>query len=217
MADLINKQELDELIIKGKQDDQEAISMILKQYSKCIWKIVHVNATKLYNKMIDYEDLYQEGIIGALAAIKSYIPNDTTSFTTYLYIVCQRRIVRYILKINNVYANERNMSSFNVEEESAIYNIQIDVKASNTSNSLARKDIIIQAIKSLGVIEQKVMHLYLKEMSYQEMSKALNMNKKQIDYRIQKSKKLLLAYINKLEETNKIKINYEQDDALFIN
>ena len=68
-----------EILSLSKEGDNEALTFIITRYRAA----VEVLASKYSDSPIEREDLIQEGMIGLLAAIKSYDSSKGASFKTY--------------------------------------------------------------------------------------------------------------------------------------
>lgn len=61
-----------------------------------------VRSTSIY---AEYDDMYQESLLGLYRATKLYNPKNNTKFSTYAYKAINSFILRYIIKINGYKSN----------------------------------------------------------------------------------------------------------------
>ncbi len=74
---------LKKLVEKAQAGDEKAIQGLIDKYEALIWKIVR--KYQYSEPSLSPEDLYQEGVIGVLNAIKTYKSDRGAIFTTWVY------------------------------------------------------------------------------------------------------------------------------------
>ena len=89
-----------ELLYLIEENSDEAIAKIIERYTPKIRKIIGKYKTKGLALGLDISDLFQEGLIGLISAIKSFDKEKETSFKTYADIIIEREILD-ILKRND--------------------------------------------------------------------------------------------------------------------
>ena len=97
-------EDINAILKKAQSGDNEAISLILKEYSK----LLSFNAQKYYLVGAEQEDLVQEGILGLLKAIKFY-DETKSSFSSFAFLCIRREMISAIRKANtqkNMVLNE---------------------------------------------------------------------------------------------------------------
>lgn len=195
----LSNEEIKALLVLARKQDEQAINKIIKNYNRCLWKIIHSCCSKLYVRSCDYDDLYQEGVLGILAAIEHYKDNEDTTFTTYVYLICTRRIHKLVSSNYKLYTTERQLSSLKVEDESRIYNVASDdVSVSEQMHQRLKMDILKKVMLTLDDKEKQIIYLYLREKTYKEIAERMMLNVKQVDYQIRKCKLKLLDAIKAL-------------------
>ena len=79
-------EDINAILKKAQSGDNEAIDLILKEYSK----LLSFNAQKYYLVGAEKEDLVQEGILGLLKAIKFY-DETKSSFSSFAFLLNSTR------------------------------------------------------------------------------------------------------------------------------
>lgn len=174
--DKFNNMNETEILNLAKDGDNEAISFIIQKYKYISIKL----ASEWTNSFIEPEDLMQEGMIGLLAAIKSYDESKKISFLSYAYTCVGNSIQTALRKVNRKKDFPKN-SLVPFEKEF------VDGKANSLSaedSFLAEESVSMllqQLDKSLSKMENSVLRLFLVGCSYNEIAQRLNKSPKAID------------------------------------
>ena len=153
------------------------------------YKYLVVNLANKYIKQYpfyknDYEDFYQEGMIGLSEAIDKYDSNLKASFTTFAYI-CIRA------KMNNWFRKNLNNNILEIKEET---------EEEFESPSYIENDIVFMNLKdklkeykfNLSLDDSQIFELYINDFNSREISELLEINQKMVEYKILKIKKDLV-------------------------
>ena len=184
--DKFNNMNETEILNLAKDGDNEAISFIIQKYKYISIKL----AAEWTNAFIEPEDLMQEGMIGLLAAIKSYDESKKISFLSYAYTCVSNSIQTALRKVNRKKDIPKN-SLVPFEKEF------VDGKANSLSaedSFLAEESVSMllqQLDKSLSKMENSVLRLFLVGCSYNEIAQRLNKSPKAIDNALQRIRKKL--------------------------
>ncbi|UKI23439.1 MAG: sigma-70 family RNA polymerase sigma factor [Anaerotruncus sp.] len=186
--DKFNNMNETEILNLAKDGDNEAISFY---YSKKYKYISIKLASEWTNSFIEPEDLMQEGMIGLLAAIKSYDESKKNFvFLSYAYTCVGNSIQTALRKVNRKKDFPKN-SLVPFEKEF------VDGKANSLSaedSFLAEESVSMllqQLDKSLSKMENSVLRLFLVGCSYNEIAQRLNKSPKAIDNALQRIRKKL--------------------------
>lgn len=139
------------------------------------------------------EDLAQEGMLGLLAAIKTFDPQKGASFSTYAGACVGNRITTAVRK---------SLRSGEVPEEKLVsldnINVFVTDDSSNPESIIIGKDEADRLIRildeRLSVFEREVLHLYLSGSNYSEISAALSVSEKAVDNALQRIRKKLKTF-----------------------
>ncbi len=187
MEEFYNLNESD-VLERAKTGDNGAAEFIIKKY-----KYIAVKAASGWtNAAIEPEDLIQEGMIGLLAAIKSYSPEKGSSFLSYAYTCVYNSIQTALRKVNR----QKDIPKNEVVPFEGEF---VDGKINSLSAEdafLAEESVSLllqQLDKSLSKFENSVLRLFLVGCSYGEIGQRLNKSPKAIDNALQRIRKKLKA------------------------
>lgn len=153
-------------------------------------------------KGLDYNDLYQEGLIGLNSAIESYKEHKNIKFSTFAFICIKRKIISAIRLacskkysvLNDSYSLDYQIDDDNYDFSNSIYiakNSTEDLLVSEENKELFNK-IIAEQFTNL---EKQVYELRLNGFTNEEISNMLNRSYKSVEsvlFRIRiKLKKIL--------------------------
>lgn len=172
------------LVSQAKSGDTVALTQILQRYSDAI-----LQKAKSFKGLsgIESDDLYQEGMMGLVAAVYSFDETREIQFSTYAMTVAARKMLSALKKSNNKsnlplrsyisIEEENNLLSFApTPEEIIIYNEELD----KINNFIKTK---------LSKTEKKVLKLSLLGMSYSEIADIIECTEKSVDNAIQRIRK----------------------------
>lgn len=172
------------LVSQAKSGDTAALTLLIQRYSDVI-----LQKAKSFKGLsgIESDDLYQEGMMGLVAAVYSYDEAREIQFSTYAVTVAARKMLSALKKSNNKsnlplrsyisIEEENNLLSFApTPEEIIIYNEELD----KINNFIKTK---------LSKTEKKVLKLSLLGMSYSEIADILECTEKSVDNAIQRVRK----------------------------
>ena len=172
-----------------KKGDNKAIEEIIEDYKLMIYSIINNFELGHGDYIVSKEDLFQEGCIGLIEACKSYRENDETKFSTYAFVVIERRIKRSFFKLLKPYQKEFSFDKYDVLDHSDILKTPLvnerDIKylTNNIENELDKLDYITE-------LDKKIIELRLQNYSYKEIANELNITTKKVDNRITRLKKM---------------------------
>lgn len=190
-----------ELIYMCCENNEEAENLIIDKYKNCIVSILK-SFTKEYNIVgIEVADLYQEGLIGLMHAIKTFNKEKDVTFYTYANTCIRTSIIsamRQTFRMKNRILNNSYSLDKLIEDTNHSY-YEIFKDNSNEPNNILLKEEenaeLISAIESkLSKSELAVFHLKLKGLNNFEIADLLNKNKKYVEntmFRINKKYKEL--------------------------
>lgn len=183
----------------ANKDDPLASDYLLNKYKN----FVRAKARSYFLIGADREDLVQEGMIGLYKAIRDYRPDKQTSFLAFAELCVTRQIITAIKaatrqkhKPLNSYIS-LNKPVYDEESDRTLIDIITGSKVSNPEDIIIDQEDLMQIEEKIGEMlsdfEWKVLCLYLKGKSYQEIAQILGRRVKSIDNALQRVK-------NKLEK-----------------
>lgn len=186
----------EELVRLAQSGDTSAETCLLDRFKISAEKTASVFFSKYQQYctlgLLDKDDLYQEGLLGLLSAIYSYLPDKNASFRTYAS-VCISNQIKSAIKSANSKKNVPFGSLLSIEdtvipatesvEDSFIFN-----ETEEVLNSFLNKE--------LSVLELSVVRLFLQDMSYKEISEKLLIPVKSVDNAIQRIRGKLREFLD---------------------
>lgn len=195
-----------ELLYMISDSNEQASETIFKKYEAVIEYYAKRYCPFVEGKGMDYNDLYQEGLIGLDSAIKSYKDQKDIKFSTFAFICIKRKIITAVKQANRKkhsilnesysidYHNEDDKNGFeNVvhNNDGGIEDLLVSKENAETFNKRLRE--------VLTPFEKQVYELRLYGFNYDEISKNLGKTTKSIEsalFRIRIKLKNILNEIN---------------------
>lgn len=182
----------DETLIKmAKDGDQEAINLIIDRYQK----IIDNNARDFYLVGGENEDLFQEGSLGLLKAIKAY-DDEKIPFKNFA-IICIRRNILSAIKAAHTQKNAILNNALSVDDLKNSQGEQLknffEGEVKNPEELVIEKENLKEFIdfikKNLSEAEFLVYEYLIRGYTYKEIANILDKNPKAIDNAIQRIKR----------------------------
>ncbi len=190
-----------ELIYMCYENNEDAENIMIDKYKNCILTILK-SFLKEYNIIgVEVADLYQEGLIGLMHAIKTFDKEKDVTFYTYANTCIRSSIIsamRQTFRMKNRILNNSFSLDKLIEDSNHNY-YEIFRDESYDPNRILIKDEenqeIIDAIKSrLSKGELVIFELKLKGLNNTEIAELLNKSKKYVEntmFRVNKKYKEL--------------------------
>lgn len=186
----------EELSIKAQSGDENAVNTLLSKYKSLVNQI----ARSYFLTGGDMEDIVQEGMIGLYKAIKHFNSSKTASFKTFAS-TCIKHQIQSAIRIASSAKNQvlstavPIVDKINNEEDDEKIEIIFPSDLPSPDDKLLEQErmqeIKDKIKKSLSTLELKVLSLYLKGYSYNEISSIGNISKKSIDNALSRIKNKL--------------------------
>lgn len=148
----------------------------------------------------DSEDLIQEGMIGLVSSIQSYLPDSAASFKSYAELCIKRRIfsaIKAASRFKHMPLNYRlSLEAMFDEDEGETLTASADDKYTLSPETLLierekRDSIYAHAKNILSPLEKKVLSCYLEGLSYEEIAGHCGKPVKSVDSALQRIKRKL--------------------------
>ena len=159
-----------ELILAARNNDDTAFETLYKRYIP----LVNGCVAAFQVPSSEHDDLFQEGMIGLLKAIRTY-DNSSSAFQTYASLCVKRSIISALRKLNRA---NRLVYSSEVPEHGSVPAAQIQQERPDREEDRQR---MIRFIKVLSPFERKTFHLYISGMKYSAMAEQLGCSVKSVD------------------------------------
>lgn len=188
-----NELEDERLVALSKLQDEEAFAQLFSRYLPLIQK----KALRYAGAGLDSDDLYQEGTIGFLNAVRHYQPGGGASFKTYVSLCVDRKMLS-VLKGLSRQKNLPARLAVSIDQpvkgrplESFLpYDTVIDPEE-RLIDQESYWSVLCMMDKVLSDLEHRVFQLYLSGRSYQEISVGLELSEKTVDNALQRIRRKL--------------------------
>lgn len=184
-----------ELMNLIKEESEEAKDLLFDKYQYIIKIIIkkYVSASKKYN--VEYNDLYQEALLGYSDAINRY-NDESSSLPTFITLCVDRRLQVVIRKAstlkNKVINDSLSLEHIYDNYEQSLMDILSDDNKNNPLYNLENdercQNLIARINEVLSPSEKEVFALMLENYNYMEIAQILEKQPKQIDNTIQRIK-----------------------------
>lgn len=178
-----------QMISDAQSDDRKELDHIIKSYINSVEAI----AKSYVNSPVETEDLVQEGMIGLLAAVKSYNSAKGASFKTYATRCIENSIQNAIGKSTRKKDIPNNNLVEYLEDELTVHN---SVRSAE-DDFIAQENVLrLTEIlnERLSQFENEVLRLHIVGCSYNEIADRLDKTPKAIDNALQRVRNKLSKF-----------------------
>ena len=191
-----------ELVELAAVDDGLALEYLLNKYKN----FVRAKARSYFLIGADREDLVQEGMIGLYKAIRDFDGDKQASFRAFAEMCVTRQIITAIKAATR--QKHRPLNSYvslskplyDEESDRMLIDVLVGGKVLNPEEIMIDREDLAHIESKIGEmlsdLEWKVLCLYLKGKSYQEIAERLNRRVKSIDNALQRVKSKLEKYLD---------------------
>lgn len=184
MSDYTAKTDI-ELLSDIKKNDSFAMDALIVRYRSTVEAI----AMKYIASPLEKDDLVQEGMIGLLAAIKSYNSEKGAKFVTYASRCINNSVQTALRKVSRL-KDIPQSSTVALEED--YFEGQTGLSAEDEYLAKESVSTLTEVLyEGLSSFENEVLRLYIVGCSYAEIAEKLEKNPKAIDNAIQRIRKKL--------------------------
>lgn len=182
----------DEQLVKLAQSgDNQSMEELLNRYRG----LVRSRARGYFLIGAEPEDLLQEGMIGLFKAVRDYAENKNVPFSAFAALCVNRQFSTAVKSsLREKHKPLNNYVSLSVptgEEGDPIPLWAPEDPASIYEGREEFRSLLEKIGRLLSPLEKKVLGVYLKGVSYEEISAALGISRKQTDNALQRIKKKL--------------------------
>ncbi len=193
-----------ELIYLIAESNESASNILYKKYEGLISLKAkkYLNLAKRYG--LEYNDMFQEGMVGLSEAIRCYKEQKDTKFSSFANLCIDRQIYSALSKASrkkHTLLNESFSLDLTIEDDGKplidfLFDKDSDpsIKLENEEN---RKNLMEYLNNNLTGLEKNVLNLRLNGFEYKEISLLLNKSYKSIDSSLQRVRIKLKEYMKK--------------------
>lgn len=184
------------------ENDDDAKNILLQKYKSMIDYLIKKYSLSATKVGIEYNDLFQEALVGFSDAINSYNPFKDAGIHTFISLCVERRLQNTIIKaktLKNKTLLEALSLDYEYEDDSnfadTISDNSINDPLNNMMDEEAYDELLKKIKEELSNNEYEVFTLLLSGLTYLEIAEQLDKNPKQIDNTIQRLKNKLKKII----------------------
>lgn len=167
----LEKEQETQLIDRARAGDNEAFASLVDAYRRLVyWHVLRSGASA---SGVDEEDLFQEGLVGLLKAVRTY-DGVSSAFSTYASACVGHSVISAVRRYR-----VQNYSSVPLEETET----ELISGSSPESEFLDRESSSLlyeRVLSELSAYERTVFELYLSDLSYAEIAARIGKSEKSI-------------------------------------
>lgn len=162
----------EQLIDNIRLGDENSLSLLVARYEKLV---AHL-AGAYKRSGGEQEDLIQEGMLGLVRALNSYLPLKAASFNTYASVCIKNALVS---AVRHHYAGDRRLNVLYMEDIGELKSAEdVEQALADTENSNGYLEEIFSLLSSF---ESDVLKLYLSGLNRNEIAEKLDKSYKSVD------------------------------------
>lgn len=168
------------------ENNEDAKEYLVNKYKNLINFVItkYISTHNLVG--LDEKDLYQEGMIGLLSAIDSYVDNKDAKFSTYASRCIENRICTIINRtLNTKNKNLNDSVSLDLVDPTTGQSLYDLIGSSGIIDEMISKENCDELIKfgneNLKGFEKEVFLLKVKDYTNEEIAKKLNEDKRKVE------------------------------------
>ncbi len=195
-----------ELLYLVSENNEEANEIIFKKYEPVIDYYAKKYVGLVEGKGIDYNDLYQEGLIGLDSAIKNYKDHKDIKFSTFAFMCIKRKIFTAIKMANRKkysILNESYSLDYQTEDDKLSLENIIKTNMESVEDILVSKENLNffnkRIDEELTSFEKDVYKYRLNGFSYEEISNTLGKTTKSIESALFRIRIKLRKILNEID------------------
>ena len=188
-----------ELVYQVKEHDEVAYGILLDKYSHLVDMLAKKYIKNNSNIGLEYEDLYQEGMVGIIKALDDYNESDTL-FYTYASLCAKREMDKTLLyykRKKHMVLNESISMEQRINGESDLFlkdTLASDYNLEEDYENYDKCKKIMNFKYELDLLDSSIFELRANGFSVREISTLLGITYKAVDYRMRKIRKKICNF-----------------------
>lgn len=191
-----------ELIYLIAESSEEASDILYKKYKNLINLKVKKYLAQAKKVGLEYNDLFQEGMLGLNEAINDYKDMKNTKFSSFANLCIDRQLYTALAKAgrkkHSLLNDSFSLDFTNEDDDKPLMNFLFD-KTNDPSIKFDDKEsqkYLIKFLKdNLTPLEKSVLSLRIKGYEYKEIAQILNKSYKSIDSALQRIRNKIKTYL----------------------
>lgn len=195
-----------EVLYMISERDEDAYNTMYDKYYPLISSLARKYYKSYANYGIDYDDLYQEGLVALNNAIKEFDEKNNCLFYTYTLVCVKREMERLVKKsirlkhmvLNNALSLEQSIGDNDLYIEDIIEDVKENISVNFDNRTSYKK--ILDLKYELSDRQSMVYELKLNNFSNKEIAVLLDISYKAVDNSLKLIKGKLKKYVNYIAE-----------------
>ncbi len=177
-----------ELLYLISDNSDDANATLQKKYDPVISYYANKYSKLVEGKGIDYNDLYQEGLIGLMNAVEGFRNQKNIRFSTFAFLCIKRSMISAVRVVSRKKHKALN-ESYSLDYENNVGEKSFDNVVSDSTGGI--EDLLVSQEKNelfneklateFSSLEREVYELRINNFSYEEIASMLGKTKKAID------------------------------------
>lgn len=198
--------EVDNELLYMVSDNEDANEALYKKYEPVISYYANKYSKLVEGKGIDYNDLYQEGLIGLIKAVDGFKEQKDIRFSTFAFVCIKRSIISAVRKASRKKHSVLN-ESYSLDYSPDDDNLSFDNIISNNVGGI--EDLLVSKeknnkfnellSKSLTDFEKEVYDLRINNFSYDEIATMLGKTRKAVDGTLSRIRVKIRKILNEID------------------
>ncbi len=183
-----------ELIYKIRENDDDSREVMFEKYQPIIRNIANMYYQKYKQYGCEFDDFYQEAMIGFYKALSSYDENMDSLFYTYSVCCIHRKLSGYCRDISSAKKNISSEYFVDIDECS------VEDPSSNTETIIKGKNIDLEVKKflyELPIETSSIMELKWNGFTYREIATLLDIPVSSVEFKSRKARKDIRKALHK--------------------
>lgn len=179
------------LVNKAQAGDSSALTQVIVDTSPFVHVLVRNFLASSAKIAIESDDLFQEGMLGVLSAVKSYDSSRNANFKTYVAYCVRNRLISASRKRseNSVFTSET------VPLDNSAESVSCGLSVEDAAIGKDRFVRILEYINSkLSETELNVLKLFLSGLSYEEIALKTGASVKSVDNALQRARQKIRSF-----------------------
>ncbi len=172
----------DRELFEASKTDKHAYSELVSRHLETVGRLAGIYSAG-GTASGDFDDLYSEGLMGLMNAVRTYDESKGASFSTYVHTCINNRMINSLRRSNRIRGSEEPIEDLEVAE----LNSPESILLSNEGTS----EIMKLAESRLSELELSVLGSYLDGKSHAETAEELGITPKSVDNALQRIRRKL--------------------------
>jgi RNA polymerase sigma factor (sigma-70 family) len=175
-----------ELLYLASEYNEDAINVLFEKYKYIVDITVNKYIRTAYSLNLDYDELYQEAMVGYSNAIRLYNDDKNIQLRTFISVCIERRLQNYI-RNNSTNKMKKLKDAYSFDTEIGEDLVLADVVGDNKNNPefIKEQDESLKELKSivdtrLSSLEHQVFDLLINDFTSEDIAKILKTSTKNI-------------------------------------